>query len=307
MHGQVAPTQTLVYGIATPSTTKDCRDILLTQVLSDIGVTNLINLALSSSRSKPARFAYCSSVASVMAYSGVEANIPERIIDDPEASTAMGYSQSKWVAEQICSRAEEQSAMHGRVAVFRVGQLAGDSERGIWNTKEAWPIMLSSVKLTRTLPDLRRETLDWLPVDIAATALTQGIGHMDGNGEGVKVMHVLNENRHPQWGDLLEWLHKRVDFDISSPAQWVSRLEAEQEKLDSADHPAFKLLDHWKKAFSDGQIYTKSGDSGEQSMGSDTKYFDLVKTKECIPCLRDVKPVDENYMLKVWDWVDASM
>lgn len=266
-------------------------------------MTNLINLALGTSRSAPARFAYCSSIASVLGYSGSEDTIPEQIIDDPAASSALGYARSKWVAEQICARAAKNTPLSGHIGVFRVGQLAGDSSRGIWNTKEAWPIMLSSVKLTRTLPALAKETLAWLPVDIAAMALTQGIARVGGSGEGVDVLHVLNENRLPHWDDLLIWLGKEKAFDIESPAEWVARLEDAQEK-DGADHPAFKLLGLWKKAYSDDGIL----DNGSQRKAAhDNRPPDLIKTKKQIPSLRNVKPVDEEYFLKLWRWIDAHM
>ncbi|KAI4751382.1 acetyl-CoA synthetase-like protein [Aureobasidium sp. EXF-3400] len=82
-------------------------DHLLTGV-HNVGVTNLINLALRFGRSEPARSAYCSSVASVMACSkGV--SISERNIDDLEAASTLEYSRSKWVVEQICSKANERS------------------------------------------------------------------------------------------------------------------------------------------------------------------------------------------------------
>lgn len=266
-------------------------------------MTNLINLALASSRSTPARFAFCSSIASVLAYDGSKAKIPEEIIDDPSVSTDLGYSRSKWVAEQLCARAGENTPLHGNIAVFRVGQLSGDSSRGIWNIKEAWPMMLSSVKLTRTLPALEGEALDWLPVDIAAVALTQGIDGLDGSGENISIMHVLNENRGSNWADLLSWLKTEMDFDAVSPTEWVARLEDAQQK-DGADHPAFKLLDLWKKAYSVNGILTGGHD---QENTSDAKIPGLDKTKRLIPVLRDVRPVDQKYFLKVWHWVDANM
>lgn len=237
-----------------------------------------------------------------MAYSGSRAKIPEEIIDDPAASSDLGYSRSKWVAEQICARAAKDTPLKGRIAVFRVGQLAGDSCRGVWNIKEAWPMMLSSVKVTRTLPALQEETLDWLPVDIAAMALTQGIDGIDGSGERVNVLHVLNENRVPKWEDLLVWLKKEKDFDTVGPGEWVSRLEHAQEK-DGAVHPAFKLLDLWKKAYSDEKIWEDRSQKDEPS----SKYPEVVKTKDMIASLRDLKAVDEEYFFKLWHWIDANM
>ncbi|CAD0096493.1 unnamed protein product, partial [Aureobasidium mustum] len=262
-------------------------------------VTNLINLALRSGRSEPARFAYCSSVASVMAYSK-GTSIPERIIDDPEAASPLGYSRSKWVAEQICSRANEHSLLQGRIAIFRVGQLSGDTQHGIWNSSEAWPMMLSSVKISRALPNLDKETLDWLPVDLAATALMQGIASVDGSGDGAHVLHVLNEHRRPTWPTMLQWLKKRCAFDIVDPPKWVARLEDMQER-DGADHPAYKLLDHWKRAYAPEH---KSEDTGSAPT---VLPFDMSRTKQSVAVLRDVSPVDEQYFAKIWDWIDTTM
>ena len=49
--------------------------------------------------------------------------------------------------------------MKCRRAVFRMGQLSGDSETGIWDEREMWSMMLSKVKVTRCLPRLEDETL----------------------------------------------------------------------------------------------------------------------------------------------------
>ncbi|KAI4715286.1 acetyl-CoA synthetase-like protein [Aureobasidium sp. EXF-10727] len=249
--------------------------------------------------SEPARFAYCSSVASVMAYSK-GTSIPERIINDPEAASTLGYSRSKWVAEQICSRANERSQLQGRVAIFRVGQLSGDTQRGIWNASEAWPMMLSSVKISRALPNLDQETLDWLPVDLAATALMQGIASVDGSGDGAHVLHVLNEHRRPTWPTMLQWLKKRCAFDIVDPPKWVARLEDMQER-DGADHPAYKLLDHWKRA------YAPEHKAEDTSSAPTVLPFDMARTKDAVAVLRDVSPVDEQYFAKIWDWIDRTM
>jgi thioester reductase-like protein len=235
-----------------------------------------------------------------MAYSK-GASIPEVIIDEPEAASSLGYSRSKWVAEQICSRANERSKLKGRIAIFRVGQLSGDSRRGIWNTKEAWPMMLSSVKLSDQLPDLDKETLDWLPVDLAATALMQGIASVDGSGNGAHVLHVLNEHRRPTWATLLQWLKKRRDFDIVDPPKWVARLEDMQDS-NGVDHPAYKLLDHWKRAYAPEHDSEAEGASPKSMLP-----FDMTGTKEAIAVLRDVSPIDEQYFAKIWDWIDRTM
>ncbi|KAK0784708.1 putative NRPS-like protein biosynthetic cluster [Friedmanniomyces endolithicus] len=262
------------------------------------GVTHLINLALASPRAEPPRFAFCSSVASAMAYHGADSLVPERVIDDTSAATALGYSQSKWVAEQICWRASESTRLKGRVFVFRVGQLAGDTLNGCWNMKEAWPMMLSAVIVTGSLPGLGQEKLDWLPVDVAAKALIQG-AEAPVRDAGVAVYHVLNDNEKPVWTEMLGWLKKRESFEVVAPAEWVKQLESAVNG--GSDHPASQLLDHWRRA------YVRQDEGSAKSDREAKVRFDMSRTKAALPVLRDVRPVDEAYFEKLWTWISASM
>ncbi|KAG8624108.1 hypothetical protein KVT40_009084 [Elsinoe batatas] len=369
------------------------------------GLHNLIRLALRSpSASSPPQIGFCSSVASVLAH---PRPIPERIIDDPSAASTLGYSRSKWVAEQVCQAADRTERLRGRVKVFRVGQLGGGSERGTWNSSEAWPLMLSvGVKELGAMPDLEGERLDWLPVDVASRALREGMmvgdamgrkdhrrgveigdsqgdspadeggscatgsggeGRRDGssshvlgldveiNGKGqaeeqcgptTTVMHVVHDGLNPSWRQMLVWLQEESagaapPFDVVDPAEWVGLLERaadggglaadrgvsplktrvgeleqpgqqQQQGRKGAQHPAFKLLELWKSA------YGKA--SGEQKMTRDegvsaqqdgqhegSKTFAMEKTKEAIPALRDLKPVDKQYVVRIWRWIDQNM
>lgn len=266
------------------------------------GLSHLITLALSSPPSRPApRIAFCSSVASVMAYPS--SPIPEHLLDDPSVATELGYSRSKWVAEQICANAAAKCNL--RVAIFRVGQLAGDTRTGVWNAKEAWPLMLGSVRETGALPELRDESLGWLPVDTAARALIEGAQstneHVQGGGT-VEVYHVVNPHTEPKWADLLSWLGKREKFARVSPGEWVGRLE----RLDSR-HPALQLLEHWKRAYAGSDSET-GGQKGRDDVveTADQNAFAIERTRECIPVLRTVEPVSEAYFWRLWEWIVAE-
>ena len=163
------------------------------------GVRNLLDLALKVPRAQPPRFTYCSSTAAIMNGSlDHSGELPEKLSSEPSSASPLGYSCSKWVAEHICLEAHKHTNLHGRIAVVRVGQLAGDSTSGVWNTKEAWPMMLSTARLIKCLPDLQDEPLDWLPVDVAAKAFLETTGAADGNEE-MPVYHVLNPHREPKW------------------------------------------------------------------------------------------------------------
>ncbi|KAI9705733.1 MAG: putative NRPS-like protein biosynthetic cluster [Bogoriella megaspora] len=261
-------------------------------------VQNLINFSLHGSRTQPPFFVFCSSVASVINLKR-SSPIPEAIVDDPSAASQLGYSRSKWVAEQICQRAHQDTALKGRIAVFRVGQLAGDLRRGIWNANEAWPLMLSAVRTLQKVPRLENEPLNWLPVDIAATALLEGslefMGQASEQPTEVRVYHILNEHREPEWVDLIQWLQKQEDVEVVAPGEWVKSLESLQES--SAEHPALNLIDHWKQAFNAERPKLENG----------LPRFVTERSKALVPTLKDVRPVDEQYFTLLWQWIKENV
>ncbi|PVI00292.1 acetyl-CoA synthetase-like protein [Periconia macrospinosa] len=258
------------------------------------GVRNLINLALAAGRTQPPRFAYCSSTAAIMngkpSDSGHLTEVPTK---DPSDSSPLGYSRSKWVAEQICAEAHRQTRLRGNICIVRVGQLSGDSNTGIWNTKEAWPMMLSTAKLVGSLPNLKDEPIDWLPVDIAAEAFVQAAENLNTGGQQLNVYHVLNPHQEPTWQTMLQWLQKKDEFDVVDPAEWVRRLEQHSGDM---EHSAMKLIGLWKDSYVDA--------SGKKPSLSP---FSIMETQKRVPVLRDIQPLDETYILRVWEWVQKNV
>ncbi|EMD62158.1 hypothetical protein COCSADRAFT_228692 [Bipolaris sorokiniana ND90Pr] len=256
------------------------------------GVRNLLNLALKARRSQLPCFLYCSSTAAVMNSSLDDAGkLPETLSSRPSSASSLGYSQSKWVAEHICLRAHEQTGLQGRIAVVRVGQLTGDSTTGVWNTKEAWPMMLSTARLINCLPDLGDEPLDWLPVDVAARAFLETRDTLDGS-DSMPVYHVLNPHQRPTWHQMLEWLQKWENFDIVTSKEWVERLE----ESGGSEHSALKLLGLWKASY-----------GGEAAEAGTRPQFSMTNTSKKVPTLRDTKPLDEEYLGKMWYWIQQNV
>ncbi|KAJ9616972.1 hypothetical protein H2200_000693 [Cladophialophora chaetospira] len=309
------------------------------------GIKNLIDFALSSPKSlPPPRMIFCSSIAAVSNHTGP--HIPEAILSDPSTSGPTGYARSKWVAEQICTSAHETTRLKNRISVARVGQLSGASDSGVWNASEAYPLMLSSMKVTRCLPDLdgaRRkqeveegEVLGWLPVDVAARAFVEDIlgdeheksdpdettKSVDGR---IPVTHFLNPSANVTWSDLLSWLAKNEEFETVNVQEWFSRLEALQESHEESkkNHPALKLLGFWKKSYSFAAVpdepiaegetagrdaNTGRGDEGVPSSAEAGTKYEMAKTYERMPSLRSSEGlVNEAYILKLWAWIKENV
>jgi thioester reductase-like protein len=218
------------------------------------GLRNLLQLASFSSsseeRKSPLKFIFCSSVASTSNYlslrnpssSTATVRIPESFIPDPNAAGPTGYARSKWVGEAICSAVHASPNLRNRIdiSIARVGQLSGASDTGIWSTSEAYPLLLSTLKVTGVLPDLKGEVCNWVPVDIAAAAFLEDAlsqkpdplgqpqgGNGNGNENGnrlskdndgsdtdtdtdtdvdIPVTHVLNSHNDIHWSHILTWL-----------------------------------------------------------------------------------------------------
>jgi thioester reductase-like protein len=193
------------------------------------GVENLLRLANSERRK---RFVFCSSTASVIQTNGT---IREELSNNPEDANPLGYSRSKWVAENIVKQ------MGGDV--IRLGQLSGDTQAGIWNSDEGWPLILKTVGIIGSLPVLN-ERIEWLPVDIAARAIVN-IAMSPQGIHGSGVWHVLNKCP-VMWSDVLDAMEMYCGkFNRLEPKEWLRQLEEEEKK-----GAAIKLLSFWKDAVS---------------------------------------------------------
>ena len=128
------------------------------------GVHNLVQFSLSVLTPVPARFFFCSSVATTLG-SPRSATILEIPILDLNAALPQGYARSKLVSEHIVRNAARDAGALTRT--LRIGQIVGDGKMGLWNDTEAIPLIIRSALTLKVLPALD-ETESWLPVDISA-------------------------------------------------------------------------------------------------------------------------------------------
>ncbi|RBR13584.1 hypothetical protein FVER53590_08545 [Fusarium verticillioides] len=261
------------------------------QILS---TKNLINIAIETD----AQFIFVSSIAAVS--DSTSRPIAEKLSQDPREASLLGYSRSKWVAEQICDAVNKKDESP-LASIVRVGQLCSN-EAGVWNTTEAYPLLLSTSKITGCLPDLPNEVLNWLPVEEAAQAVVE-IASTTSNGSGTPVYHVLNPHTAPTWKDMLDWLaasNESPEFEIVSSSEWLERLEKALSD-DSANHPSQALLGLWKRS------YAKNKENGGASEGHESSLFDVAQTEKVSASIRDVKPLTRERLIKTWKWVNENI
>lgn len=278
------------------------------------GLRHLLDFALAGSQHP--KLAFISTLASISAAQPAEGGaLFETPSHNPNEASPLGYSRSKWVAEAVLSQASKvHPAARDRLSIFRVGQLSGDTQHGVWNASEAWPMMLASAKATSALPDLGKgEKLNWLGVDLAACGIVEAtsnsrLGDDKADATGAQVYHVLNDAATPAtWDDLVRWMRRlEPDTQILHPKEWLGRME--QLQSERSDHPALKLLGLWKA------VYGGDGNDGidedaKEEAGSSTAEvrFDTARARSVAPSLRDVRAVDEEYFGKLWGWIKENV
>ncbi|KAJ3528018.1 hypothetical protein NM688_g8049 [Phlebia brevispora] len=115
-----------------------------------VGVRNLVNFCLSSSQMQAPHVLFTSSM-------GVFRKLPEVVpaleepIDDASVCVGPGYSESKWLAEQILLTARKQVGL--QTVVARLGQICGGFN-GYWNEREWFPALVKSAIYVRCLPNI---------------------------------------------------------------------------------------------------------------------------------------------------------
>ncbi|KXJ90764.1 hypothetical protein Micbo1qcDRAFT_226787 [Microdochium bolleyi] len=260
------------------------------------GTRNLLDLAAATSA--PARFYFISSTAAVGAVSR-SARISESLYTVPTDASPIGYAQSKWVAEQVCASGGPSGLSQLAPTIIRIGQLCGNTRSGVWNASEAYPLMLSTAKITGSLPRLPDQGLNWLPVDRAAAAVVEIAMSQSQNdkNETVQVYHVLQPNLRPTWDEMLHWLSESnagPKFTTVPPEQWLDKLTtALSAPEDNGTHPAASLLAFWQDRY----------DSGDRGGVPRLSRFDVEGSQQVSKVMREVKPLTKDQILAMWRWI----
>ncbi|KAH9494553.1 hypothetical protein Btru_019837 [Bulinus truncatus] len=162
-----------------------------------------------------------------------------------------GYSQSKWVAEQLVSRARDRGLP---VTIYRLGNLSGDSLQAYWNPQDFTLLILQACARTGLAPNI-----DWnmemTPVDFVATVIVKLTQNPD-CALG-KTLHLVNDkpmkakqifqwmNSHGYPLHLLEFdeWKTRVIEELSSNGSSIPSIEAMTPVLESYISDASFLTD----------------------------------------------------------------
>ncbi|KAI0731474.1 ketoacyl-synt-domain-containing protein [Fomitopsis betulina] len=141
--------------------------------------------------------------------------IAEEFLDNPSVSVGSGYSESKWVAEQLLKRAAERNVCDP--SIVRLGQLSGGAN-GAWRTTEWIPSMISTSLALGCVPDGAGDAT-WIPVDTSAAAVIDFIN------SSARVLHV----QHPRpvsWTSAVQHISAALNLPVAPYTEWFARLES---------------------------------------------------------------------------------
>ncbi|KAF8195302.1 hypothetical protein K438DRAFT_1968611 [Mycena galopus ATCC 62051] len=179
---------------------------------SIIGVRKLIEFSLASPFVEPPKLMYASSIG-VFQNVTKEVSLAELTIDSKVAA-GTGYTQSKWIAEEILRRMAKLTPV--KALVVRVGQLCGGIN-GAWNVQEWLPALVQSTQVVGGVPDDDRD-VSWLPVPIAAEAMVDFMESTTG------IFHLINPRPVP-WHLLAKVIASEFSIPLISYTEWLHRLE----------------------------------------------------------------------------------
>ena len=281
-------------------------------------LVNLLELANNSARA--ARFFYISSISSVISYRSTSGKTLEKPVTADTAPGPNGYSESKYVAEQIIDHAAQTVPSGPRVAFIRVGQIAGAANHsGLWNKDEWFPSMIISSVQIGALPDSLGPTfdrIDWIPIDLladilielalkrgqsAASCTTPETHHAD-------VYHPLNSHT-TTWTELRAIVVHELSSQTKRPMEtlplrtWIAKVrnKAEStanssENADNVDlevalqsNPAAKLLD-----FFEGLVASEKVSSNQ---------LDFSETIKRSKSMQELEPIKDQWVRKwIREW-----
>jgi thioester reductase-like protein len=193
-----------------------------------------------------------SAVANWRTLTGSDVDVPEEVFQDWRVPEAMGYGQSKFVAERILDTAVREVGI--TATICRAGQIAGPTmAAGMWPKQEWLPSLIKSSILLGILPDSlgRTEVVDWIPVDLLARSIVElALDRPDLGNTGAAVYHVVNPQR-TTWKALLPTVARSLgpaqDVKIVSLLQWVKLLRESSTSIEkSDDSPAVKIFDFFE-------------------------------------------------------------
>jgi thioester reductase-like protein len=134
-----------------------------------------------------------------------------------------------------------------RPMCVRLGQVAGSSKTGYWNSLEHLSFLIKSSQTLRAFPDFKGE-LSWTPVDAVASTLADLVSYSASDFSAASTVYPIYHIDNPvrqAWSHMVPVLAAALKIPqtkILPFTEWVSRVRHFPGSVEK-DNPAFKLID----------------------------------------------------------------
>ncbi|GJE93533.1 acetyl-CoA synthetase-like protein [Phanerochaete sordida] len=249
-------------------------------------VRTLVDLALGSPLPNPPNLLFVSSVS--VLYNVDPSSASKEELVGAEVAVGIGYSESKWVSEQVLARASSETPL--RATSVRVGQISGGSS-GVWNTAEWFPALVKSSVLLQRFPALDK-VVTWVPISTVARTL------LEMRSCDKPILHLAHPRSIP-WTSITKPIADELQLPLVPYDEWLGLLLRASDGAGADDirqNPALKLLDFFEGA-------TKHADAPE-AMG--LPLMDVSVAVTVSPSLRDAPTLvaeDALRWLRYWKQV----
>ncbi|KAJ7189839.1 hypothetical protein GGX14DRAFT_580331 [Mycena pura] len=199
------------------------------------GTRQLVDFALSSPHSVPPRFLFVSTAGIFRNLNATKVALEEHV-SDPQVAIGLGYTESKWVAEQILDNSGQKTPLSP--VIVRPGQLSG-AANGAWNSSDWFPTLLRSSQLLGHLPIVSGYA-SWFPIDHAARAIVELRKSNEHH------FHITHPKPVPM-ADIMSPLLKVLDLPLVPYSAWLESLEAASlQESAASNNPGVRLLDFFR-------------------------------------------------------------
>jgi len=198
------------------------------------GTVELVRMA-AAHRGIPVHFISTLAVLAGFGAAGVREVDEDTALAFPE-HLYMGYTETKWVAEQVLSRAR---AVGLPVAVHRPYEISGDLRSGAWNLQSATCALFKVIVDSGLAPDIDL-ALDLIPVDVLAAQ----IGHIAMRRTAASRTYHLANPAPATLRDMVSRMDTRGYRIREVPfAEWVP--DVVRFACDHPDHPFTPFIPLW--------------------------------------------------------------
>ncbi|KAJ7607406.1 hypothetical protein FB45DRAFT_948237 [Roridomyces roridus] len=236
------------------------------------GTRQLVDFALSSPHAAPPRFVFVSTAGIFRNLDRTKVAL-EETVSDPQIAVGQGYTESKWVAEQLLAEVAQKTTFFP--VIVRPGQLSG-AANGAWNSTDWFPVLLRSSQLLGHLPDISGH-VTWFPIDHSAKAI------VNMRTSDSRYLHIVHPHPAPM-SSVMAPLSDALALPLVPYAEWFESLEAAaSEESEASKNPGVRLLDFFRSLLPQMPL---SSDRDVLSPELST----AVATK-VVPEMMDVKPL----------------